>query len=122
MKNFMVDGISSAQQPVQSFTTLKYTTKDGEQITATKQDGIVTLSGDKNGVRQMPLEDFIKKELVENLKEIKLEKSPEADTVELSTATTNAKPPELKYAEDSNVETSKDSSVPAETKKLDVVA
>lgn len=66
------------------FTTVKYTTKDGENITATKKDGIVTLVGDKNGIRELPLDDFIKKELPENLENVKLENSPKADTVEIS--------------------------------------
>lgn len=69
----------------QPFTTIKYTTKDGEQITATKNNGIVTLVGDKNGTRQMPLEDF-KKELLSNLPADALEKSPQKDIVEISKA------------------------------------
>jgi hypothetical protein len=55
------------------FTTVKYTTKDGENVTATKKDGVVTLNGDKNGVRQMPLDDFVKTELVNNVKDIRPE-------------------------------------------------
>ena len=80
----MVDSVS-APKALPQFTTIKYTTKDGENITATKKDGVVTLSGDKNGVRQMPLEDFVKNELVENLQNIKLENTPVADTVDIST-------------------------------------
>ena len=67
----MTESITSTK-PAQ-FTTVKYTTKDGENITATKEKGTVTLVGDKNGTRQMPLEDFIKKELPQNLNEVKLE-------------------------------------------------
>lgn len=74
----MVEAVG--QQQLQPFTTIKYTTKDGENVTATKNDGVVTLVGDKNGVRQMPVEDFFKNELP------RLEKSPEKDTVELSTS------------------------------------
>ena len=70
-------------QPLKPFTTIIYKTKDGETVTATKKDGVVTLVGDKNGVRQVPLEDFIKKELP-NIADMKLEKSPEKDTVEIS--------------------------------------
>ncbi len=66
------------------FTTIMYETKDGEKVSATKKDGIVTLVGDKNGVRQMELDKFIKEELPNNVKNIKLENSPEKDTVELS--------------------------------------
>lgn len=66
------------------FTTIIYETKDGEKISATKKDGIVTLVGDKNGVRQMELDKFIKEELPNNVKNFKLENSPEKDTVEIS--------------------------------------
>lgn len=79
----MVD-LVSAQQPLKPFTTVMYTTKEGEHVTATKKDGIVTLNGDKNGVRQMPVDDFLKKELPENVANLNLEKTPEKDTVELS--------------------------------------
>lgn len=64
--------------PVQ-FSTINYV-KDGEKISATKQGTTVTLIGDKNGTRQMPLQDFMQKELP-NAKDIKLENSPEQDTV-----------------------------------------
>lgn len=77
----MVETIT-AQKP--KFTTLIYQTKDGENITATKKDGVVTLVGDKNGVRQMELDKFIKEELPNNVKNLKLENSPEKDTVEIS--------------------------------------
>ena len=77
----MVEAIA-AQPP--KFTTIMYETKDGEKISATKKDGVVTLVGDKNGVRQMDLDKFIKEELPNNVKNLKLENSPEKDTVELS--------------------------------------
>lgn len=81
----MVDSINAAApQQLPQFTTVKYTTKDGENISATKKDGIVTLNGDKNGVRQMPVDEFMKNELPNNVKNIKLEKTPEKDTVEIS--------------------------------------
>ena len=66
--------------PVQ-FSTINYV-KDGEKISATKQGTTVTLIGDKNGARQMPLQDFMQKELP-NAKDIKLENSPAQDTVQL---------------------------------------
>lgn len=66
--------------PVQ-FSTINYV-KDGEKISATKQGTTVTLVGDKNGTRQMPIQDFMQKELA-NAKDIKLENSPEQDTVQL---------------------------------------
>ena len=66
--------------PVQ-FSTINYV-KDGEKISATKQGTTVTLIGDKNGTRQMPLQDFMQKELP-NAKDIKLEDTPAQDTVQL---------------------------------------
>ena len=76
----MADAIAPAQ-----FSTINYI-KDGEKISATKQGTTVTLVGDKNGTRQMPLQDFVQNELP-NAKDIKLEKSPEQDTVEIGTST-----------------------------------
>jgi len=66
-----------------SFTTISYVTKDGEKCTATKKDGIVTVQGDKNGVREIPVNDFMK-ELVETLPKVDLEKNPKKDTVNFS--------------------------------------
>ena len=110
----MVDSVS-AVKPMPQFTTIKYTTKDGENITATKKDGVVTLSGDKNGVRQMPLEDFVKNELVENLQNIKLENTPVADTVDISTKSAPIEAPKT-------IEAPKDDNKDAVGKKLDVAA
>ena len=75
----MVEAVSTAAP--KQFTTVQYNTKDGETITATKKDGVVTLVGDKSGVRKMPIEDF-KKELVAHVPH--LEKTPAKDTVEIS--------------------------------------
>ena len=50
----MVEAVSTAAP--KQFTTVQYNTKDGETITATKKDGVVTLVGDKSGVRKMPIE------------------------------------------------------------------
>ena len=75
----MVEAVSTAAP--KQFTTVQYNTKDGETITATKKDGVVTLVGDKSGVRKMPIEDF-KKELVANVPH--LEKTPAKDPVEIS--------------------------------------
>lgn len=66
---------------IQNFNAFTYKTADDETITATKKDGVVTLVGDKNGVRQMPLEDF-KKELLATAP--KLERTPNEDTVNFS--------------------------------------
>ena len=76
----MVDAVQQA--PIKPFTTIKYKTQDGENVTATKNNGIVTLSGDKKGVRQMPIDEFMKNELP---KIAPLEKTPAKDTVEIST-------------------------------------
>lgn len=76
----MADAVAPAQ-----FSTINYI-KDGEKISATKQGTTVTLVGDKNGTRQMPLQDFVQNELP-NAKDIKLENSPEQDTVEIGTST-----------------------------------
>lgn len=105
----MVDAISAAQPP--KFTTIKYTTKDGENITATKNNGVVTLNGDKNGVRQMPIEDF-KKELVATLPQTKLEKSPAKDTVEISKPAENKAPVTAPNAEAPKADKKEDKAVP----------
>lgn len=77
----MVEGIQQGNLP--HFTTVKYVTKDGENCTATKQNGVVTVVGDKNGVRQMPLDDFMA-DFVQNLPKVNLENSPKQDTVSFS--------------------------------------
>lgn len=103
----MVEAVAPAQ-----FSTINYV-KDGEKISATKQGMTVTLVGDKNGTRQMQMEDFVKNELP-NAKEIKLENSPEQDTVQISTT---AKPVEEKTSEAIKKE---DLPEPNSEKKLDV--
>lgn len=75
----MVEAVSAATP--KQFAAIQYNTKDGETITATKKDGVVTLVGDKSGVRQMPIKEF-EKELIANAP--KLEKTPAKDTVEIS--------------------------------------
>ena len=66
---------------IQSFNSFTYKTVEGENVTVTKKDGVVTLAGDKNGIRQMPLEDF-KKEFMATVP--KLERTPSVDTVNFS--------------------------------------
>ena len=67
-----------------TFTTIQFVTKDGEKCTATKNNGVVTIQGDKNGVRQMPVEQFMK-ELVATLpKNVDLARTPNKDTVQFS--------------------------------------
>ncbi len=56
---------------LQKFTSFRYKTIDGENIVVTKNNGVVTLVGDKNGVRQMPLDTFMK-ELERTLPKVKL--------------------------------------------------
>lgn len=99
----MVEAVSTTAP--KQFTTVQYNTKDGETITATKKDGVVTLVGDKSGVRKMPIEDF-KKELVANVPH--LEKTPAKDTVEISKDT--KAPTEVQ---------DKDAKTPAEAKVKD---
>ena len=79
---------------IPSFNAFTYRTVDGETITATKKDGVVTLVGDKNGVRQLPLDEF-KKEFLATVP--KLERTPETDTVSFS-GTNNPEPQERKEA------------------------
>lgn len=81
----MVEAVNGLAQ----FSTINYV-KDGEKLSATKKDGIVTIVNEKKETRQMPVDDFLKLELP-NAKDIKLEKSPEKDVVEIG-AKTEAKP------------------------------
>lgn len=120
----MVDQVSAPQH----FTTVMYTTKDGEHISATKNNGIVTLVGDKNGTRRMELEEF-KNELINNCAEIKLEKTPEKDIVEIAgktPAAENAKkaeePKQAPAAATPATEPAKQEPAAETGKKLDVAA
>lgn len=70
-------------KPLASFTTINYVTKDGEHCTATKNNGVVTVVSDKNGVKQLPLDKFMK-EFIEGLPKKGLENSPSMDTVSFS--------------------------------------
>lgn len=75
--------VDSIQGNLPKFTTIKYVTKDGENCQATKNNGVVTVVGDKNGVRQLPQDEFMK-EFVQTLPKVNLEKTPKADTVAFS--------------------------------------
>lgn len=75
--------VDSIQGNLPQFTTIKYVTKDGENCQATKNNGVVTVVGDKNGVRQLPQDEFIK-EFIQTLPKVNLEKTPKADTVAFS--------------------------------------
>ena len=125
----MVEAVT-AQKPPQ-FTTIIYETKDGEKVSATKKDGIVTLVGDKNGVRQMELDKFIKEELANNVKNLKLENSLAKDTVEISKPAPaqdiKPQPPVVKAEEPAKdtkpaQEAKPEEKPAAEPKKLNVVA
>lgn len=75
--------VDSIQGNLPKFTTIKYVTKDGENCQATKNNGVVTVVGDKNGVRQLPQDEFMK-EFIQTLPNVNLEKTPKADTVAFS--------------------------------------
>lgn len=98
----MVEAVSTAAP--KQFTTVQYNTKDGETITATKKDGVVTLVGDNSGVRKMPIEDF-KKELVANVPH--LEKTPAKDTVEISKDPTEVQDKDAKTPAEAKVKDAK---------------
>lgn len=65
------------------FTTINYVTKDGEHCTAAKNNGIVTIVSNKNGIRQLTPGKFMK-EFIENLPKKRLENTPSRDTVTFS--------------------------------------
>ena len=108
----MVEAVSTAAP--KQFTTVQYNTKDGETITATKKDGVVTLVGDKSGVRKMPIEDF-KKELVANVPH--LEKTPAKDTVEISKDPTEVQDKDAKTPAEAKVKV-KDAKVDSKEVKV----
>ncbi len=120
----MTDAVSALPK----FTTVKYTAKDGENITATKNNGVVTLVGEKSGVRQMPVEEFIKNELPKDGNKVVLEKSPDSDTVIIKNkntdATSETKAKEEVKTENITRETKeaeKANSEKPETKTIDVI-
>ena len=73
----------AVEKTLPHFTTIIYKTSDGENCSATKNNGVVTIQGDKNGVRQMPLDDFMPY-FIEDQSKIKLDKTPRKDTVSFS--------------------------------------
>lgn len=113
----MVDAVQQA--PIKPFTTIKYKTQDGENVTATKNNGIVTLSGDKKGVRQMPIDEFMKNELP---KIAPLEKTPAKDTVEISTKKPEAEVKTDKAPAEVKIDAKNEVKEPVVGKKLDVAA
>ncbi len=61
------------------FTAIKYTTSDGENCVATKNNGIVTIQGQK-GVRQVPYDQFMA-EFIKDQSKKPLERTPKSDSV-----------------------------------------
>ncbi len=116
----MVDAVQNNTN-LKPFTTIKYTTKDGEHISATKNNGIVTLVGDKNGVRQMPIEDFME-DLKTNLANVQLEKTPDKDTVDLSATKAPAEDKKAAATDQKPAEKTESEKAPEAGKKLDVAA
>ncbi len=70
-------------EELKPFNVIKYTTSNGENCTATKKDGVVTIQGDRNGVRQMPLDKFMETFIADQSKKT-LERQPEKDKVSFS--------------------------------------
>ena len=68
---------------IKPFTSFTYKTKDGNTITATKNNDIVTLVDNKGETRQLGLEEF-KKEFINNSQ--KLEKTPSSDVFDLNSS------------------------------------
>jgi hypothetical protein len=62
------------------FEVIRYQTRNGENCTATKKDGIVTIKGDKSGARQMQLNEFMDTFLKDQAN-VKLERTPQQDSV-----------------------------------------
>jgi len=108
----MADLISAPQH----FTTVNYVTKEGEKVSATKNNGVVTLVGDKKGTRQMSIDEF-KQELIQNSAKIELEKTPAKDTVEISSTANKANEPQKDEADEKATDTK-----PAEIKSAEVKA
>lgn len=72
----MVEAVGS----LPTFTEVRFVTKDGEHISATKNNDIVTVVGDKNGMRQLPLSAFMQY-MTENAQNLNLERQPNNDEV-----------------------------------------
>ena len=67
---------------IPKYSAIKYVTSYGEHCTATQKDGIVTILGDKNGVKKMPLVEFAK-DFVKEGSRVILERSPKKDTLDI---------------------------------------
>ena len=73
-------------EQVKPFTEINYVTSAGENCKATKNNGIVTVIGDKNGIRQIPEKEFLQDFIKDQVKKGSLEKSPQNDTVSFSSS------------------------------------
>jgi len=122
--------MTNAVSSVAPFTTIQYE-KNGEKLTATKNNGLVTITNEAGQTRQMPLREFLTTELS---KIGPLEKSPEKDTVEITAKAPEDKKAEAKPAENTpvtktDVKKAEDAAKPAAEekaaeigKKLDIAA
>ncbi len=113
----MTEAITAAGA-MPKFTTVKYTSPSGEEMTATKNNGVVTVVGEKSGTRQMPVEDFIKNELPQIDGKVQLEKVPNSDVVVIKNTEKAQEKAPIAKAENEPV---KEAEV-KEGKKLDAVA
>ena len=66
-----------------SFQRIQFKTSSGEVCTATRNGNVVTIQGNKNGVRQMEMDEFMR-EFIKDQQKVNLERSPQADTVSFS--------------------------------------
>ena len=71
-------------ESIKPFTEIQYITKDGAHIRATKNNGVVTVASDKDGIRQMSVNEFIK-DMAANIQNINLEKVPNKDAFQKQT-------------------------------------
>ena len=69
-------------EKIQPFTTIQFRTSSGENCTAQKDNGVVTIQGDKYGVRKMPVNDFMNAFVKDQTN--KLERTPDKDVVSFS--------------------------------------
>ena len=63
---------------IQKLPPFTYKSPNGENVVATMCHGVVTLIGDKNGVRKMDLRSFLNKITT------MMERSPKTDTINIS--------------------------------------
>lgn len=82
--------MAEAINALPAFSEVRFITKDGENIRATKQNGVVTMVGDKNGVRQVQLNDFMQY-MVENAQNINLENQPQYDELSFKSKTQSSR-------------------------------